>query len=74
MVDVQSKLQALLETISEGADTEARADLVTDQAITAMAPRIGTGRHAGPPGRRRPAGTGGTGPPRRTPPGARTAP
>ena len=43
MVDVQSKLHALLETISEGADTEPRADAVTDDAIATLTPQIGGG-------------------------------
>ena len=42
VVDVQSKLQALLETISESADTEPGSKLVTDEAIAVLAPRIGT--------------------------------
>ena len=42
VVDVQAKLQALLETISEGADTGRRVEFVTGQAIALLAPRIGT--------------------------------
>ena len=42
VVDVQAKLQALLETISESADTEPRSNAVTDEAIAMLAPRIGT--------------------------------
>ena len=41
VVDVQAKLQALLETISESADTT-RVEFVTDEAIALMSPRIGT--------------------------------
>ena len=39
---VQAELQALLETISEGRGYRARAELVTDEAIALLAPRIGT--------------------------------
>jgi hypothetical protein len=41
VADVQSRLQALLETISEGADTDP-VEAVTDEAIALLAPRIGT--------------------------------
>ena len=44
VADVQSKLQALLETISEGADTEPGSKLVTDEAIALLAPQD---RHPG---------------------------
>ncbi len=40
VVDVQAKLHALLETISEGTEPDAEVDEVTDAAITELAPII----------------------------------
>ena len=66
MVDVQSKLQALLETISEGADTEPGVE-VRDRRGDRRCCRRGSapGRPAVRPGWRRPPGTGATGSARR---------
>ena len=41
VVDVQAKLHALLETLSESADTEHEVDAMTDAAVAELAPVVG---------------------------------
>ena len=41
VVDVQAKLHALLETLSESADTDPKVDTMTDTAISELAPQVG---------------------------------